>query len=205
MFSPDDWNDKCLVCCDCIAAILWCDCEQNIADAWSQDTYKFHGGLGPVLLLMLKDILKCIHHWRMDAKQHMIYHNRDTQDTPSKNILMFDWIHFYGVSVSQILQIYDLTCMHLQYVCGLCRTSNHVCLCLCSSSARVISYIILLLSCRNCVDSHLARVCHPFVIQVEGPWLFGPRDSSKINWLEMTSARICHWSARRYHKWNHKP
>lgn len=115
MFSEDDWDDKYLVCCDCIAAILWCDCEQNIADAWNQDTYKFHGGSGPVLLLMLKDILKCIHHWRMDAKQHMIYHNRDTQDTLSKNSLMFDWIHFYGVTVSQILQIYALllTCMYL--------------------------------------------------------------------------------------------
>lgn len=47
--------------------------------------------------------------------------------------------------------------------------------------------------------------CHPFATRIEGPWLFGPRDGSKINWLEMTSARICHRSARRYHKWNHKP
>lgn len=74
-----------------------------------------------------------------------------------------------------------------------------------SSCAGEVFYIIPLLSYRNSLDSHLARVCHPFVIRIERPWLLGPRDSSKINWLEMTSARICRWSARRYHEWNHKP
>lgn len=48
--------------------------------------------------------------------------------------------------------------------------SMHVCVCfsLCSLNATVVSYIILLQSYRNCLDSHLARVCHPFVIRTEG-------------------------------------
>lgn len=158
---------------------------------------------------MLKDILKCIEHGRLEAEQKMIYRNEAKQNTPSKNTgLMCDCkCILWGKHVTNRFHTHVPRLLH---ACVYSMFTAYADWCVClfvslSSGARVVSYIILLLSCRNCLDSHLARVCHPFVIWIEGPWLLGPRDSSKINWLEMTSARICHRSARRYHKWNHKP
>lgn len=133
------------------------------------------------------------------AEQNLIYCNKDTQGLPSKNSTpIFDSrCAFWGTNkFHEDERAYMFTAEPPGDVCG--------CLRLCFFSASAVSYIILLLSCRNCLDSYLAGASHPFVIRRVGPWLLGPRDSSKINWLEMTSARICHRSARRYHKWNHK-
>lgn len=83
------------------------------------------------------------------------------------------------------------------------KTCRSMCVCACMLvlvCACVGSYIILLISSRNCLDSHLAHAWIPFFILDRGDMSGGPQDSSKINCLEMTSARICLQSAPRYHK-----
>lgn len=136
------------------------------------------------------------------AEPNLIYFNKDTQGLPSKNSMpILDWRDIFWRCMCHKEIPQRCTCLHVYS-----RAPSDVCSCLhlCFFSVNAVSYIILLLSCRNCLDSYLARASHPFVIRRVGPRLLGPRDSSKINWLEMTSARICHQSARRYHKWNHK-
>lgn len=48
--------------CVVIALQLFCDVTVSKTLQMHETKTLFHGGSGPVLLLMLKDILKCIHH-----------------------------------------------------------------------------------------------------------------------------------------------
>lgn len=95
--------------------------------------------------------------------------NRHPQSTSEKPLNSHSSnFHFHGPNVaeSRPCVIYDI--VWSTSVSSSQHVLKYLFLSLFLHSNSALTYIALLLSCRNCLDSHLARVCHPFVILTEG-------------------------------------